>query len=88
MPSAFAVQKILWVKSGAPAEVLRDFYSASDRLGKDKDFLTKTDKILGGYPLLRGDRLEKTIQQSFQIDAETQNFVRDWVSKKYRVKFN
>lgn len=88
MPSAFAVQKILWVKADAPAEVLQVFYAAADQLGKDKDFLTKTDKVLGGYPLLRGDRLEKTIQQAFQIDAETQRFVREWVGKKYRVKLD
>jgi len=88
MPSAFAVQKILWVKGGAPAEVPRLFYAAADRLDKDKEFQTKTEKILGGYPLLRGDRLEKTIQQAFQIDAETQRFVKEWVGKKYRVKFD
>ena len=88
MPSAFAVQKILWVKGDAPAEVLRVFYAAADHLGKDKEFLTKTDKVLGGYPLLRGDRLEKTIQQAFQIDTETQRFVREWVAKKYRVKLD
>ena len=88
MPSAFAVQKILWVKGDAPADVSRGFYAAADRLEKDKDFLAKTDKILGGYPLLRGDRLEKTIQEAFQIDADTQRFVREWVSKKYRVKFD
>jgi hypothetical protein len=88
MPSGFAVQKILWVKADVPADVPRGFYAAADRLEKDKEFLTKTDKILGGYPLLRGDRLEKTIQQAFQIDAETQRFVRDWVSKKYRVKLD
>jgi len=88
MPSAFAVQKILWVKADAPAEVLRVFYAAADQLGKDKDFLTKTEKVLGGYPLLRGDRLEKTIQQAFQIDAETQRFVREWVGRKYRVKLD
>lgn len=88
MPSAFAVQKILWIKADAPAELMRGFYTAADRLEKDKEFLTKTDKILGGYPLLRGDRLEKTIQQAFQIDAETQRFVKEWVGKKYRVKFD
>ena len=88
MPSAFAVQKILWVKGDAPAEVLRVFYAAADHLGKDKEFLTKTDKVLGGYPLLRGDRLEKTIQQAYQIDTETQRFVREWVAKKYRVKLD
>lgn len=88
MPSAFAVQKILWVKGGAPSEVLRVFYAAADRLEKDKEFQAKTDKILGGYPLLRGDRLEKTIHQAFQIDADTQHFVKQWVGKKYRVKFD
>jgi hypothetical protein len=88
MPSAFAVQKILWVKGDVPAEVPRVFYAAADRLEKDKEFLAKTDKILGGYPLLRGDRLEKTIQKSFQIDADTQRFVREWVGKKYHVKFD
>jgi tripartite-type tricarboxylate transporter receptor subunit TctC len=88
MPSAFAVQKILWVKADVPPDVPRAFYGAVDKLEKDKEFQAKTDKVLGGYPLLRGDRLEKTIQQAFQIDADTQRFVRDWVSKKYRVKFD
>jgi hypothetical protein len=88
MPSAFAVQKILWTKGDAPAEVLQVFYAAADRLAKDNEFQSKTEKILGGYPLLRGDRLEKTIHQAFQIDPETQRFVREWVGKKYRVKFD
>ena len=88
MPSAFAVQKILWVKGDAPAAASQAFYAAADRLDKDKEFHAKTEKILGGYPLLRGDRLEKTIQQAFQIDAETQRFVKEWTGKKYRVKFD
>jgi tripartite-type tricarboxylate transporter receptor subunit TctC len=88
MPSAFAVQKILWVKAETPGEVSQAFYGAADRLEKDKEFQSKTDKVLGGYPLVRGDRLEKTIQQAFQIDAETQRFVREWAGKKYRVKLD
>lgn len=88
MPSAFAVQKILWIKGDAPAAAPQAFYAAADRLDKDKEFHAKTEKILGGYPLLRGDRLEKTIQQAFQIDAETQRFVKEWAGKKYRVKFD
>ena len=88
MPSAFAVQKILWIKRDAPAAAPQAFYGAADRLEKDEVFKTKTEKILGGYPLLRGDRLEKTIQKAFQIDADTQRFVKEWVGKKYRVKFD
>ena len=61
---------------------LQAFYAAADRLDKDKEFHAKTEKILGGYPLLRGDRLEKTIQQAFQIDAETQRFVKEWVGQE------
>ncbi|HKY09910.1 MAG TPA: hypothetical protein VJQ55_16805, partial [Candidatus Binatia bacterium] len=75
-------------KADTPPEALRVYYAAADQLAKDQEFQTKTDKVLGGYPLLRGDRLEKTIQQAFQIDAETQRFVREWVGKKYRVKFD
>jgi hypothetical protein len=88
MPSGFAVQKILWAKAETPAEALQGFYAAADRLEKDKDFLAKTEKALGGYPLLRGDRLGKTIQQAFQIDADTQGFVKEWVRRKYRVKLD
>jgi hypothetical protein len=88
MPSAFAVQKILWIKGDAPGAAPQAFYAAADRLEKDKEFHAKTEKILGGYPLLRGDRLEKTIQQAFQVDPETQRFVKEWVGKKYRVKFD
>ena len=88
MPSAFAVQKILWIKGDAPAAAMQAFYTAADRLEKDKEFYAKTENALGGYPLLRGDRLEKTIKQAFQIDADTQRFVKEWVSKKYRVKFD
>jgi tripartite-type tricarboxylate transporter receptor subunit TctC len=88
MPSGFAIQKILWIKGDSPAEAMRVFYEAADRLQKDREFLEKTAEVLGGYPLLRGDRLERTIQQAFQIDSETQSFVRDWVQKKFKVKLD
>ena len=86
MPSAFGVQKILWVKGDASPEIRQAFYEAADRLAKDKEFLAKADHVLGGYPLMRGDRLETTIHQALQIDAETQRFVKEWAQKKYNVK--
>ena len=86
MPSAFGVQKILWVKGDAPAEVRQAFYEAADRLAQDKEFLAKADNVLGGYPLMRGDRMEKTIHQALQVDAETQRFIKEWAQKKYNVK--
>lgn len=88
MPAGFAVQKILWARGDVPAEAARAFYEAADRLQKGKEFLAKAETVLGGYPLLRGDRLEKSIHQAFRIDSETREFVKDWVRKKYNVKLD
>lgn len=86
MPLAFAVQKILWVKAEAPRETMNAFYEAADHLQKDAEFQGKAAEVLGGYPVFRGDRMEKTIQEAFQISPDAQNFVRDWLAKKYNVK--
>ena len=86
MPLAFAVQKILWVKGDTPKDAVAVFYDAADKLQKDTDFQAKANKVLGGYPTLRGDRMEKTIREAFQISPDAQNFVKNWLAKKYKVK--
>jgi tripartite-type tricarboxylate transporter receptor subunit TctC len=86
MPAAFGVQKMLWIKGDAPAEVRQAFYDAADRLAQDKEFLAKADNALGGYPLMRGDRLEKTIAEAMKVDVETVRFIKEWAQKKYNVK--
>jgi hypothetical protein len=44
MPSAFAVQKILWVKGDAPAAASQAFYAAVDRSIKIKNFTPRQKK--------------------------------------------
>ena len=83
--SGFAVQKILWVKAEAPAEAGKAVLEAVDRLQKDTEFLQKADKVLGGYPALRGDRLEGAIQKAFQLPPQARAFVQEFLGKKYGV---
>lgn len=88
MPLGFAVQKILWVKSGTPKEAVSGVYNAADHMQKDGEFLTKAKEVLGGYPTLRGDKMDKTIQEAFQISPQAQAFVKEWLAKKYNVKLD
>ncbi len=83
--SGFAVQKILWVKAEAPAEAVRAVLEAVDRLQKDTEFQQKAEKVLGGYPALRGDRLEGAINRAFQPPPQARAFVREFLAKKYSV---
>lgn len=88
MPLGFAVQKILWVKDGTPKEAVTAFYDAADKMQQDTEFLAKAKEVLGGYPTLRGDKMEKTIREAFQISPQAQSFVKDWLAKKYNVKLD
>ncbi len=84
-----AVQKILWVKADAPAEVLEVFYAAAEQLGKDKDFLTKTDKVLGGLSAVARRSARKNHPTSFPKSMRRPNVsLGEWVGKKYHVKFD
>jgi hypothetical protein len=83
--SGFAVQKILWVKAEAPPEAARAVLEAVDRLRTDAEFQQKAEKVLGGYPALRGDRLEGAIHKAFQLPPPARAFVREFLAKKYKV---
>jgi len=81
--AAFAIQKILWVKTEAPAESVKAVLEGVDRLQKDAEFNQKAEKVLGGYPAMRGDRLEAAIHRTFQLPPEARRYVLDLLEKKY-----
>lgn len=83
--AAFAIQKILWVKPEAPPESIQAVLEAVDRLQKDADFHQKAEKVLGGYPALRGDKLEAAIHRTFQLPSEARRYVLDLLERKYNV---
>jgi len=83
--AAFTIQKILWVKAEAPVESVKAVLEGVDRLQKDAEFNQKAENVLGGYPALRGDRLEAAIHRTFQLPPEARRFVLDLLEKKYSV---
>jgi tripartite-type tricarboxylate transporter receptor subunit TctC len=83
--AAFSIQKILWVKAEAPAESVKAVLDGVDRLQKDAEFNKKAEKVLGGYPAMRGDRLEAAIHRTFQLPPEARRYVLDLLERKYNV---
>jgi tripartite-type tricarboxylate transporter receptor subunit TctC len=83
--ASFSIQKILWVKPEAPPEAATAMFDAVDRLQNDTEFQQKADKVLGGYPVMRGDRLEATIHRIFRIQPESRRYLLDLLEKKYNV---
>jgi hypothetical protein len=41
--------------------------------------------VLGGYPALRGDKLEATIHRIFQLPPEARHYLLGLLEKKYNV---
>jgi tripartite-type tricarboxylate transporter receptor subunit TctC len=83
--ASFSIQKILWVKPEAPPESMKAVLEGVDGLQKDTEFLQKADKVLGGYPALRGDKLEATIHRIFQLPPEARHYLLGLLEKKYNV---
>jgi hypothetical protein len=83
--ASFSIQKILWVKPEAPPESMKAVLEGVDGLQKDSEFLQKADKVLGGYPAMRGDKLEATIHRIFQLPPEARRYLLDLLERKYSV---
>jgi hypothetical protein len=45
--------------------------------------LQKAENVLGGYPALRGDKLEAAIHRTFHLPPEARRFLLDLLEKKY-----
>ena len=84
--AAFAVQKILWVKKEAPAESVKAVLEAVDRFQTDSEFQKKAADILGGYPVLRGDKFEAAIQKTYTLAPEARTYVLNLLKTKYNTE--
>lgn len=75
----------LWVPEGAPPEALRALHEAIDRMNRDREFQEQAKKLMEGYPLLRGDTVERQVHRSLGVTLDVSKYVRDLMQDKYGV---
>ncbi len=73
----------LWVPEGTPPEVLRALHEGIDRMNRDREFQEQAKKLMEGYPLLRGDTVERQVHRALGITVDVAKYVRDLMRDKY-----
>jgi tripartite-type tricarboxylate transporter receptor subunit TctC len=75
------------VPKGTPKEIVDAYTQAIQRVLKDPDFQKAAEDELGEYEQYTGQRAERLVSQATTIDPEARKWVKDWLTKKYNVKF-
>ncbi|GBD28251.1 hypothetical protein HRbin31_00264 [bacterium HR31] len=75
--------RALWVPQDTPAEALRDLHTAVDRMVADPEFRRQAERVLGPYPVLRGDRVEQTLYRNMTMTLDVVRYIRELVRGKY-----
>ena len=75
----------LWVPESTPPEALRALHTAIDRMNRDREFQEQAKKLMEGYPLLRGDTVERQVHRALGVTLDVSKYVRDLMQEKYGV---
>ena len=54
---------------------------------KDSEFRKEAEEELGQYPQYTGERARTLVTQATTIAPEAKQWVKDWLTRKYNVKF-
>ncbi len=73
----------LWVPEGTPPEALRALHEAIDRMNRDREFQAQAQKLMEGYPLLRGDTVERAVHRSLGVTTDVTKFIKELIQQKY-----
>lgn len=73
----------LWVPDGTSPEALRALHEGIDRMNRDREFQEQAKKLMEGYPLLRGDRVEAQVHKSLRVTLDVTKYIRDLMREKY-----
>ncbi|WP_404287396.1 Bug family tripartite tricarboxylate transporter substrate binding protein [Glutamicibacter arilaitensis] len=82
---AYVYQKGIWANAGTPDEVVDAYRESVREIVEDEEFLSSSEDILGGYPLVAGDVAEEELRKSFQIPEEIRNYTLDMLENEHGV---
>ena len=85
--AGFPGQKLLVLPKGTSADIVETHRQAVRDLVKDPEYLQKRDELIGEYDELTDKAGEDLYKAATTISPDARNWVRDYLSKNYDVKF-
>lgn len=85
LAAGYSYQKGIWVNEGTPDSIVKAYRDASAKIGEDKDFVSKSEEFLGGYPLVSGEEAAADLADAFAITDDVRQYTLDLLANNYDV---
>ncbi|WP_146071618.1 tripartite tricarboxylate transporter substrate binding protein [Cryobacterium sp. Y50] len=85
LSAAYFYQKGIWAHEGTPDSIVKAYRDASEKIANDKDFVSKSEEFLGGYPLISGEEAATALADAFAITDDVRKYTLDLLADKYDV---
>lgn len=76
-------QKGLWINAGTPDGLVEEFRAAARELASDDEFATEAEDVLGGYPVIPGEKAQDDLVAAFEISDEVRQYMLDLLADQY-----
>jgi tripartite-type tricarboxylate transporter receptor subunit TctC len=86
--SGFAAQKPAMLPEGTPAPIVRAYREAFRAAIADPELQRTKDKVLGEYTQAVGDDVEGMYKVATSIDPQARAWVRDYLTRNHKVRFD
>jgi tripartite-type tricarboxylate transporter receptor subunit TctC len=85
--AGFAAQKPLFLPKGTPKDIVDTYVQALDKVVKTPEFKEKAGDELGEYQQAVGPAATKVLEVALNVDPKARAWVRDWLTRRFNVKF-
>jgi tripartite-type tricarboxylate transporter receptor subunit TctC len=85
--AGFPAQKLLVLPKGTPDNIVEAYRAAVRALLKDPEYLAKRDELIGEYDQITDKEGEALYKAATTISPDAREWVRNYLSKTYDVKF-
>jgi len=86
LAAGYFYQKGIFANEGTPDSIVKSYRDALTTIGKDKEFLAKSDEALGGYPLVSGENVQGDLKEAFTVSDAVRQYTLDLLAEKYDVE--
>jgi hypothetical protein len=85
--AGFAAQKMIFLPKDTPEDAVQAWRDATVAVINSEEFKSSSEAVLGQYPQAVGADAEKLIDLAINVDPASVEWVRNWLTETYNVRF-